>query len=81
MSDDSHSSSSDEEQLITNNNERTEEEIETLSEASSSRKKRKGKLKRDKFGRYHIRFKDRRAQRVYHIEAPNNVFFNDEMPI
>lgn len=43
------------------NNERTEEEIETLSEEEDSKKKKMGKLKKDKFGRYHIRFKDRRA--------------------
>lgn len=71
------------EQLITNNNERTEEEIETVSEVESDtqQEKRKGKIRKDKFGRYHIRFKDRRAKRVYHIEAPNNVFFNDELQI
>ncbi len=61
----------------------TEEEIETISEVSNTlnkREKRKGKLKQDKFGRYHIRFRDnRRSKEVYHIEAPNNVFFNEDL--
>jgi len=57
------------------------------SERGMSRRKRvrldrrKGKLKQDKFGRYHIRFKDDHAKRVYHIEAPNNVFFNEDLSI
>ena len=43
--------------------------------------KKKGKLKQDKYGRYHIRFKDQHSKRIYHIEAPNNVFFNDELAL
>lgn len=42
------------------------------------KERRKGKLKQDKYGRYHIRFTDKQ-KRVYHIQAPNNVFFNDEL--
>lgn len=78
------SSSSDEEE-VDRNQERTEEEIETVSDKesdlSSERVKRKGKLKQDKFGRYHIRFKDQHSKKIYHIEAPNNVFFNDDIAI
>ena len=45
------------------------------------RERRKGKLKQDKYGRYHIRFRDQGSKRVYHIEAPNNVFFNDDLTV
>ena len=50
-------------------------------ERKKKRERRRGKLKQDKFGRYHIRFKDTRAKQVYHIEAPNNVFFNDNLSV
>jgi hypothetical protein len=78
-------SSSSNEDEVDMNQERTEEEIETVSEqvsdGSSERVKRKGKLKQDKFGRYHIRFKGKSSKKIYHIEAPNNVFFNDDIAI
>jgi hypothetical protein len=80
--------SSSQEEIVndTEQNERTEEEIEIHSsdEVSSQRRGRgrrerlKGKLKQDKYGRYHIRFRDNK-KRVYHIEAPNNVFFNTDL--
>jgi hypothetical protein len=48
--------------------------------SSCCRERNKGKIKQDKFGRYHIRFKDSHPQKkVYNFEAPNNVFFNEEI--
>lgn len=35
----------------------------------------------DKKGRYRLKYKDDESNQVYRIDAPNNVFFNDDLTI
>lgn len=46
-----------------------------------SRKNKQQKIRKDRDGRQYIKYKDEVNNQVYRIDAPNNVFFNDDIDL